>query len=150
MPRILLLSRQPLATRPLHQWLDRTADDVILLTTPKAVAGAEDVLAEHFPMHRLVDSYHSWSAEQAAEEAARAYGAELVASTSESDVLRAARLRARLGLPGQDVASATAYRDKVVMKRLARAVASACPRSPRSTAPRTCWTSSRPRASRSW
>ncbi|MET9686493.1 ATP-grasp domain-containing protein [Streptomyces coeruleorubidus] len=121
MPRILLLSRQPLATRPLHQWLDRTADDVILLTTPKAVAGAEDVLAEHFPMHRLVDSYHSWSAEQAAEEAARAYGAELVASTSESDVLRAARLRARLGLPGQDVASATAYRDKVVMKRLARA-----------------------------
>ncbi|CAL9442820.1 ATP-grasp domain-containing protein [Streptomyces sp. enrichment culture] len=121
MPRILLLSRQPLATRPLHEWLDGTRDEIVLLTTPKAVAGAEDVLAERFPMHRLVDSYHSWSAEQAAEEAARAYGVDLVASTSESDVLRAARLRARLGLPGQDVASATAYRDKLVMKQVAAA-----------------------------
>ncbi|MGW5614133.1 ATP-grasp domain-containing protein [Streptomyces sp. NPDC003877] len=121
MPRTLLLSRQPLATRPLHEWLDGTADEVVLLTTPRVVAGAEDVLAEHFPMHRLVDGYHSWSAERAAEEAARTYGVDLVASTSESDVLRAARLRARLGLPGQDVASATAYRDKLVMKQLAGA-----------------------------
>ncbi|MEU0674247.1 hypothetical protein ABZ330_15370 [Streptomyces sp. NPDC006172] len=121
MPKILLLSRQPLATRPLHDWLEGTADDIVLLTTPKAVVGAEDALAEHFPSHRLVDDYGGWSTEQAAEEAARAHGVDLVASTSESDVLRAARLRARLGLPGQDVASATAYRDKVVMKRTARA-----------------------------
>lgn len=121
MPKILLLSRQPLATRPLQEWLDRPADRIVLVTTPKAVAGAEGTLAEHFPMHRLVDDYHGWSTEHAAEEAARTYGVGLVASTSESDVLRAARLRARLGLPGQDLESATAYRDKVVMKRLARA-----------------------------
>ncbi|WP_329617390.1 hypothetical protein OG244_34280 [Streptomyces brevispora] len=121
MPKVLLLSRQPLTKRPLQEWLDSTAADVILLTTPKAVAGDEDTLTEHFPMHRLVDDYHGWSTEQAAEEAALRYGADLVASTSESDVLRAARLRGRLGLPGQDTASAKAYRDKVVMKRLARA-----------------------------
>ncbi|MFE2914312.1 acetyl-CoA carboxylase biotin carboxylase subunit family protein [Kitasatospora indigofera] len=127
MPKVLLLSRQPLATRPLQEWLDRTADEIVLLTTPKAVAGAPDTLAEHFPQHGLVDDYHSWAAERFAEETARRYGADLVASTSESDVLRAARLRARLGLPGQDVASATAYRDKVVMKRLARAAGIAVP-----------------------
>ncbi|MFB7913285.1 acetyl-CoA carboxylase biotin carboxylase subunit family protein [Streptomyces sp. NPDC056061] len=120
MPKVLLFSRQPLTGRPLHTWLDDTADRVVLITTPKAVRGAEDVLAEHFPMHRLVSDYHSWATEAIAEEAARAHGVDLVASTSESDVLRAARLRARLGLPGQDPASATAYRDKVAMKRIAR------------------------------
>ena len=120
MPRVLLFSRQPLTERPLQHWLDET-EDVVLLTTLRAVEGAEDVLAEHFPSHRLVPDYHAWSPEQAAEEAARERGVELVARTSESDVLRAARLRARLGLPGQSVESAIAYRDKVVMKRLARA-----------------------------
>lgn len=37
-------------------------------------------------------------------------------SLSEYDLLRAARLREVLGLPGQDTASARAFRDKVVMK----------------------------------
>ncbi|MEU8888659.1 ATP-grasp domain-containing protein [Streptomyces sp. NPDC048442] len=120
MPKALLLSRQPLTARPLQDWLDGTAEEIVLLTTPKAVAGAEAALAAHFPQHRLVDDYHAWSTEQAAEEAAREYGAGLVASTSESDVLRAARLRERLGLPGQGVASALAYRDKVVMKEQVR------------------------------
>ncbi|MFG2528930.1 acetyl-CoA carboxylase biotin carboxylase subunit family protein [Streptomyces sp. NPDC048516] len=121
MPRVLLLSRQPLATRPLQEWLDDTADNIVLVTTPKAVAGAEDLLAESFPRHRLVSDYHAWAVGQAAEEAAREHGVDLIASTSESDVLRAARLRVRLGLPGQGTHSATAYRDKVVMKQLARA-----------------------------
>ncbi|MGI5259354.1 ATP-grasp domain-containing protein [Streptomyces angustmyceticus] len=120
MPKALLFSRQPLVDRPLHEWLDNTADEVVLITTPKAVLGAEDILAKHFPMHRLVPDYHAWATEQVAEEAAREHAVDLIASTSESDILRAARLRGRLGLPGQSVASATAYRDKVVMKRLAR------------------------------
>ncbi|MEU3046324.1 hypothetical protein ABZ705_07265 [Streptomyces sp. NPDC006984] len=120
MPTVLLFSRQPLTGRPLQQWLDHPRN-VVLITTPKAVDGAEGVLAASFPHHRLVDDYHGWATEEVAEAAAREYGVDLVASTSESDVLRAARLRARLGLPGQDVASATAYRDKVVMKELARA-----------------------------
>ncbi len=118
MATVLLLSRQPLAKRPLQHWLDDTAERVVLLTTPKAVAGSEDVLAEFFPRHVLVPDYGGWSTEEAAERAAREHRVDLVASTSESDVLRAARLRERLGLPGQDTASATAYRDKVVMKRL--------------------------------
>ncbi|MFB8177722.1 acetyl-CoA carboxylase biotin carboxylase subunit family protein [Streptomyces sp. NPDC055966] len=127
MPKVLLYSRQPLTKRPLQQWLDDTADSVVLLTTHKAAAGAEDVLDAHFPAHRLVDDYYAWSTELAAEEAARAHGAELVASTSEDDVLRAARLRERLGLPGQGTASATAYRDKAVMKTLLRDAGLAVP-----------------------
>lgn len=41
-----------------------------------------------------------------------------VAGTGELGVLRAARLRAALELPGQSIASALAYRDKVLMKTL--------------------------------
>ncbi len=121
MRRVLLFSRQPLAKRPLHDWLDECAQRIVLVTTPQAVAGAEATLAEHFPRHLLVADYHGWAAERAAESAAREFGVGLVASTSEHDVLRAARLRERLDLPGQGVESATAYRDKVVMKRLVAA-----------------------------
>ncbi|HEX4700903.1 MAG TPA: hypothetical protein VH352_02140 [Pseudonocardiaceae bacterium] len=127
MPKVLLLSRQSITQRPLQNWLDDTAHTVMLITQKSAVAGAEDVLAEHFPDHRLVDDYLSWSTMRVAEQAARSFGAELVASTSEDDVLRAARLRARLGLTGQSSDSATAYRDKVTMKRLARLAGVAVP-----------------------
>lgn len=120
MPKVVLLSRQPLAQRPLQKWLDDTAHTIVLITSRSAVEGSEDVLAEHFPDHRLVDDYFSWSTDRVAEDAARFYGVDLVASTSEPDVLRAARLRVRLGLTGQGSDSATAYRDKVVMKRLVR------------------------------
>ena len=40
---------------------------------------------------------------------------------SEYDLIRAARLRERFGIPGQSVASAVAYRNKVRMKELVRA-----------------------------
>lgn len=127
MPKVLLLSRQPLTQRPLQNWLDDTASSIMLITPKSAVVGAEDVLAQHFPDHRLVDDYCSWSTMRVAEQAARSFGAELVASTSEEDVLRAARLRERLGLTGQGGDSATAYRDKVTMKWLARAAGVAVP-----------------------
>lgn len=127
MPKVVLLSRQPLAQRPLHRWLDDTARTIVLITSRSAVAGAQDVLAEHFPQHRLVADYFSWSTDQVAEDAARRHGAELVASTSEQDVLRAARLRVRLGLTGQQSDSAAAYRDKVIMKRLVRLAGLAVP-----------------------
>jgi biotin carboxylase len=51
-----------------------------------------------------------------------------VVSLSECDVLRSARLRAHLGLPGQSVVSATAFRDKVEMKTAAAAGGLSVPR----------------------
>jgi hypothetical protein len=46
---------------------------------------------------------------------------ERVVATGEVGVLRGARLRTALGLRGQSIASATAYRDKVLMKALCAA-----------------------------
>ncbi|WP_327070956.1 ATP-grasp domain-containing protein [Kitasatospora sp. NBC_01250] len=120
MTTTLILSRQPLSSRPLQEWLDDTPDTVVLFTTEKAVADTPEELAKYFPRHRLVADYHAWSSDLAAEQAAREFSVDRIASTSEQDVLRAARLRARLGLPGQSPASAIAYRDKVLMKQLAR------------------------------
>lgn len=120
MTTTLVFSRQPLSSRPLQEWLDDTAGTVVLFTGTKTVADSPDELAKYFPRHRLVNDYHSWSAELAAEETARKFSVDRVACTSEQDVLRAARLRARLGLPGQSPESALAYRDKLVMKLAVR------------------------------
>ena len=118
MKKILLLSRQPLAARPVHRWLDDAARSVILLTTADALVGAERVAGDQFLDFHLVDEYFASDTEQAAAAIARQHAVGLIASTSEDDVLRAARLRGRLGLFGQSVESATAYRDKLVMKHI--------------------------------
>jgi biotin carboxylase len=123
---VLVLSRKSLRDRPLWEWLDDAPSRVVLVTTPAAVADVPDVAAR-FRDHVLVDDYQSWATEWAAERVAVRHGVALVASSSEDDVLRAARLRERLGVPGQDVASATALRDKYVMKRQARAAGIAVP-----------------------
>jgi hypothetical protein len=48
------------------------------------------------------------------------FGIDRIVAMGEADVIRAARLRAALNLPGQSLESAVAYRDKVVMKALLR------------------------------
>ncbi|MFF4160741.1 acetyl-CoA carboxylase biotin carboxylase subunit family protein [Streptomyces sp. NPDC001678] len=127
MKNILLFSRRPLRRRPLQDWLGDAAARVVLVTPRSAVEGAEEIVTRRFLGHRLVDSYDSWAADLAAEAAAREFGVGLVASTSEDDVIRAARLRERLGLPGQRPVSAFAYRDKAVMKELIREAGLAVP-----------------------
>jgi biotin carboxylase len=125
--RLLLLSRKPLRERPLHRWLGDATARTVLLTVPSAIAGFEDVAHREFLDCQVVADYLSWSTEWTAEQAARAHGVTLIASSSEDDVLRCARLRHRLRLRGQSIESATAYRDKLVMKRLATAAGIAVP-----------------------
>lgn len=118
--KVLVLSRKPLAERPLHQWLEEVAPGLVLVTTPEALAGVDPQVPARFLACRTSANYRSWLTEQLAECAAREFGADLIASSSEDDVLRAARLRRRLGLPGQSEESAVAYRDKLAMKQTAR------------------------------
>lgn len=119
--RILVFSRQPLRSRPLHEWLAEVRSRLVLVTTQAAVRDAPVDPATVFADVHAVTDYRSWRTEVEAEELARRHRVTAVASSSEDDVLRAARLRDRLGLAGQDLASATAYRDKVAMKLAARA-----------------------------
>ena len=57
----------------------------------------------------------------AARDAARRHRPRAVLALAEIDVKRAALLRREFGLPGLDTFAATAYRDKVLMKKYARA-----------------------------
>ncbi|WP_433631520.1 ATP-grasp domain-containing protein [Nocardia sp. CA-120079] len=114
--RILLLSRKPLIERPLHEWLAEVVTDTVLVTVPGALADIGAQVRGRFRDCRTVSDYQSWSTEWTAECAAREHRIGLVASSSEDDVLRSARLRDRLGLPGQTLESARAYRDKLIMK----------------------------------
>ncbi|WP_052663433.1 ATP-grasp domain-containing protein [Psychromicrobium lacuslunae] len=117
--KVLLLSRQPLRSRPLQQWLGlKHSANTVLLTTAAALQGVEEEVLHSFAHIETVEHYQSWATELRAEQLARKFHVERVASTSEMDVLRAARLRERLGLPGQSVPSAIAYRDKLLMRQL--------------------------------
>jgi hypothetical protein len=85
-----------------------------------ADAYEEIVLLDDWKRSRMVDL--------AVVDAHRRHPIERVVSLSECDVVRAAQLREWLGLPGQSVASAVAFRDKVVMKDLAMAAGVRVPR----------------------
>ncbi len=75
----------------------------------------------HVPGARVIDDWAAGGAvERAALETAEAVSPRAVVGRMEGDVLRAARLRGLLGLPGQDWESAVAFRDKVVMKTILR------------------------------
>ncbi len=75
----------------------------------------------HLPEARPVDGYHSGGElERAALELAGRRRPHAVVARSEGDVLRAARLRELLDVPGQHWDSAQAFRDKVLMKTILR------------------------------
>jgi hypothetical protein len=118
-----------LGERPLHQWLPELNDGLVLITTPRAIEGVSPEVLGLYLDVRTVADYQSWATEYAADAAARQHGVDLIVSSSEDDVLRCARLRERLGLPGQDLRSALAYRDKLVMVTAAAAAGLAVPRS---------------------
>ncbi|TPG05126.1 ATP-grasp domain-containing protein [Curtobacterium flaccumfaciens] len=72
-----------------------------------AAAGVETV---------VVDDYDSDQTTRLIEATCRRIGASRLLSTTEIDIQRCAAIRQRIGLPGQSVASANAYRDKHDMK----------------------------------
>jgi hypothetical protein len=85
------------------------------------------VSAARFPQYRHIPgavpvaAYHrDGGAEQAALDLAARLPFTAVLARMEGDLLRAARLRELLGVPGQDFAGALAFRDKVHMKTLVR------------------------------
>ncbi|GAA2538918.1 MULTISPECIES: ATP-grasp domain-containing protein [Streptomyces] len=75
----------------------------------------------HIPGAVPVAGYHrGGDAERAALDLAARVPPAAVLARMEGDLLRAARLRELLGVPGQDFAGALAFRDKVRMKTLVR------------------------------
>lgn len=116
--RQLLVNRRPLLPR-LGDWADRSPHEVGLLTAASAVTSEEvlDRARKRFAFVEVVADYEAPAVEELMAELCRSRGITGLVSTAEVDVLRCARVRERLGLAGQRVASAEAYRNKYVMKR---------------------------------
>ncbi len=120
--RVAVLSKKTLGTHRYDQWLGHEGCEVVLFAedTPatRAFLGATQ--------HRFARAhlFGGWKKNRAidlavlTEHRSRPFGR--VVALSECDLVRAAELRECLGICGQSVASATAFRDKPVMKKLAR------------------------------
>jgi hypothetical protein len=116
---VLVLNRAPLSSIDFERWLPERHGAVTLLAPAEVVAaGGLSPTAAGF--YAGVEGFERFDTSGVVDLRALALAAErhvdAVLATRERDILRAARLRARLGLPGQSVASALAYRNKLVMK----------------------------------
>ncbi|MFF1508340.1 ATP-grasp domain-containing protein [Streptomyces sp. NPDC058326] len=118
----LILNRSPLATRPYREWIGE-GHRLVLLTDPARALSADgtvraEQLASFDETVALADFHDSVAVEREALRLHAEFGFDEIIAMSEFDLLRAARLRDLLGLRGQTEESATAFRDKLVMKDL--------------------------------
>lgn len=114
---VVLNRRRIVSSLPL--WL-READQALLLVTSRDVVepGELVAVADQFEAIAIVDDYDGSGVDDVVEGWVGRHAISRIVSASEVDVIRAARLRRKLGLPGQDMASALAYRDKMLMKSI--------------------------------
>lgn len=111
MTEALILNRFSLSRVPYRAWLGDGAQ-IWMITSPGAVDIEPDIEGTY-----VVDDYDvTGQVEDLAVALYRERPYAHIVALSEYDILRAARLREFLGLPGQDYESALAFRDKVVMK----------------------------------
>ncbi|MEU2085509.1 ATP-grasp domain-containing protein [Streptomyces albus] len=110
---LLLLNRRPVLDR-VPAWLPGAS---LIVVTDRSAARYAPTGA--FVRTQLVDDYTSPRVDGLIDTLCASGRIERVLTTAESDVVRAARARERYGLPGQRTASALAFRDKSLMRRLA-------------------------------
>lgn len=113
---ILVLISPRNAGLPFAQWLPEERGRLVAVTAAGAEAG--DGFAE---VVTVTDYADDDAVLDAARTAARRHRLRAVLALAEVDVERAAVMRGELGLPGLDSIAAAAYRDKVLMKKYARA-----------------------------
>jgi hypothetical protein len=121
---VLVLHRGPLEDSPYDEWLADYDADVLLLASREQLELSGEELPRG-PGYRHIEAVSGYDVsgrvELRALELARAHGVRHIIACEERDLERAAQLREILGLPGQRLPSATAFRDKVAMKELVRA-----------------------------
>ena len=120
---VLVLHRGALADVPYDRWLSDLHADILLLAAQVQLDLSGDALPQEGG-YRHVEAVSGYDVSGYVEartlELARRHGVRRIVATQERDLERAAQLRDILGLPGQRLESATAFRDKVEMKRLVR------------------------------
>jgi hypothetical protein len=118
--RIVILSRTSIHYAPYHEWLkDLDAEKILLVNKERLATNGECTthLESYFNRIEHIPNYdHGGLLERRVLELADEKPIDALISLSEMDIIRAAKLRTMLKIPGQKEVSALAYRDKVVMK----------------------------------
>ncbi|MDG4807553.1 ATP-grasp domain-containing protein [Micromonospora sp. WMMD1120] len=112
---VLVLNRYSLANTPYQAWLGEPGP-IVVVTDDTVTAGAD--LSRYAEVVPIADYEHNPMVELTALRLHQRHRFDSVVAMSEADVLRAARLREAMGIGGQDVRSAEAFRDKLVMKQI--------------------------------
>ena len=118
---LLVLNRRRFVEQ-IPAWLEDIDRDLILITARSVIS--DEVLERCRDAYRdilIVDDYDHPVVDEIIVTAARRHAVDRILSCTEIDVLRTARAREMLSLPGQHIASAVAYRDKFEMKSLVAA-----------------------------
>lgn len=118
MSAVLVLNRFGLSSMHYPEWLG-SGVETHMITQSDAVS-VDDDLSAYASVTVMGDYFLNPLVELVALDLHREHEFVEIIAMSEFDLLRAARLRERLGIAGQSSASALAYRDKFTMKTLLR------------------------------
>lgn len=124
---IIILNRVPLSRSPYHEWLDLDAHALYLLTDAGTADDLGPARAAYAEIHEFEHYVHNANVELCARALGQRIAVEAIVAYSEVDQIRAARCRQALGVPGQDLVSALAFRDKLDMRDRCRAAGLAGP-----------------------
>jgi len=116
---IVVLTLHDLRDYPFTQWIDCTKHRLFVIADEETqkVAASE---YRDFSVEYFANYINNGLVERRILEIHAAHGVDAIVSFGEDDVIRAARLREKLGLSGQNLESAEAFRCKVKMKSLLR------------------------------
>jgi hypothetical protein len=113
---LLVLNRRGISEL-IPGWLGELSGDLVLVTARSALARSTPTAAlAGYREVIVVDDYDGPDVDDLIVQVGRRHGVQRILSCAEVDVVRAARAREALGLPGQDLVSAHAFRDKYTMK----------------------------------
>src|SRR5918998_4637834 len=119
--RVLVLNRFGLSSIRYADWLDGYSD-IVVITSSRSLSNDAEIRREQTHGFAEVVEFDDYVDNPLlAYEAARLhrrYRFDRLIVMSEYDILRGARLRELLDIPGQGIQAALAFRDKVEMKRL--------------------------------
>ncbi|MFU2510106.1 ATP-grasp domain-containing protein [Pseudoalteromonas sp. ASV78] len=118
---ILILNELNLDYAPYHDWFKGQFDALYLLSTTNTIdcihKADEDILQYYEKVKFFEDYSENGEVDYVAMQWLEKYKIDKIIALGEFDLIRAAKLREHYGIAGQNVQSALAYRDKVVMKQ---------------------------------
>jgi biotin carboxylase len=109
---VLIFAKTKHEKTPYDQWLKDTKITPIILTSKDFLPGYE-----HLPYVCSFENYdYNRLVEKVAFEICQTFNIVAIFARAEADIMRAAHLREYFRIPGQNIESALAYRNKVIMK----------------------------------